>query len=63
MFECELQWKERNGLTTTIPKTDVWPTSKPELIRKYFKAFFKFTNAILLDKLINHKPNGDSDYT
>jgi hypothetical protein len=62
MFECELQWKERNGLTTIIPKTDVWPTSKPELIRKYFKAFFKFTNAILLDKLTNPKPNGDSDY-
>jgi len=60
LFECELLRKERNDLTTIILKTDVWPASKPELIRKHFKAFFKFTNAILIDKLTNPKPNGDS---
>ena len=59
-FECELLKKERNDLTTTILKTDVWPTSKPEQIKKHYKAFFKFTNAILIDKLTNPKPNGDS---
>jgi len=59
LFECEILRKERNDLTTTILKTDVWPTGKPELIKKHYKAFFKFTNAISIDKLINPKPNGD----
>ena len=59
LFECELLRKERNDITTTILKTDVWPTVKPELIKKHYKAFFKFTNAILIDKLTNPKPNGD----
>ena len=67
LFECELLKKERNDLTTAILKkttailkTDVWPMSKPGLIKKHYKAFFKFTNAILIDKLTNPKPNGDS---
>jgi len=59
-FECELLKKERNDLTTTILKTDVWPMSKPELIKKHYKTFLKFTNAIVIDKLTNPKPNGDS---
>ena len=60
IIECELLRKEQNDLTTTILKRDVWPMSKPELIKKHFEAFFKFTNAILIDKLTNTKPNGDS---
>ena len=60
LFECELLKKERNDLTTAILKTDVWPMSKPELITKHYKAFFKFTIAVLINKLTNTKPNGDS---
>jgi hypothetical protein len=60
LFECEHLRKERNDLTTTILHTEVWPTSKPELIRNISKAILKFTNTILLDKLTNPKPNGDS---
>jgi len=60
LFEYELLKKERNDLTTAILETGVWPMSKPELIKKHYKAFFKFTNAILIDKLTNPKPNGDS---
>ena len=59
LFECELLRKERNDLTTVIRKTDEWPTSKPELIRKHLKAFLKFTSAIQTDKLTNPEPNGD----
>jgi hypothetical protein len=59
LFECEHLKKERNDLITTILKTDVWSTSKPELIKRHFNAFFKFTNAILIDKLTNPKPNED----
>jgi len=59
LFECELLKKERYDLKTTILETDVWPKSKPELIKRYIKAFFKFTKANLIDKLTNPKPNED----
>ena len=58
-FECELLRKERNDLTTIIRKTGEWPTSKPELTGKYFKAFLEFTSAIQADKLTNPEPNED----
>ena len=58
LFECELLRKERNELTTNIRKTDVWPTSKTELIGKHLKAFLKFTSAIQTDKLTNCEPTG-----
>ena len=60
LFECELLQKERNDLTRIIRKTDEWPTSKTELIRKHLKDFLKFTSAIQTDKLTNPEPNGDS---
>jgi len=53
LFECELLRKERKVLTTNVFKTNVWPISKCELIRKHYKAFFKFTNEISFDKLTN----------
>ena len=60
LFECELLKKERNDLTTTILKKYVWSMSKPELIKKHYRTFFKFTTAILIDKITNPKANGDS---
>ena len=51
LFECELLNKERDTLILTVSKTDVWPTSKNELIRKHYKLFIKFTNEISFDKL------------
>jgi len=59
LFECDLLQTERENLLTTIQKTDVWPTSKSDLIKKNFRAFIQFTNAILIDKLTT-KPKGDS---
>jgi len=35
----------------TVSKTDVWPVSENELIRKHYKLFIKFTNEISFDKL------------
>lgn len=58
LFECKLLQKERKILTTTILKSDVWPTSKPDLIKKHFKAFLQFTKAIETDKL-KIKHNGE----
>jgi hypothetical protein len=58
LFECELLNKERDRLILTVSKTDIWLTSKNELIRKHYKLFTKFTNEISFDKLnelsINH---------
>ena len=59
LFECDLLRKERENLLTTIRKTDVWPTSKSNLIKKHFRAFIQFTYAIVIDKLTT-KPKGDS---
>jgi len=43
LFECELLNKERNILKQAIVKTNDWPTSKRDLLRKYFKEFTQFT--------------------
>jgi hypothetical protein len=51
LMECELLNKERDRLILTLSKTGVWPISKNELIRKYYKLFTKFTNEISFDKL------------
>jgi ribonuclease HI len=51
LYECELLTKERDNLISAVLKTDVWPISKNELIRKHFKVFAKFTKEISLDKL------------
>jgi len=59
LYECELLRKERDNLSTAIRKTDVWPTSKSDLIKKHLRAFLQFTNAIVIDKL-TIKPIGDS---
>jgi len=51
LFECELLNKESDRLILTVSKTDFWPISKNELIRKYFKLFAKLTNENSFDKL------------
>ena len=51
LLECELLNRERDRLILTVSKTDIWPISKNELIRKHFKLFTKFTNEISFDKL------------
>jgi len=59
LFECDFLRKERNNLSTTIRKTDVWPSSKSDLIKKHLRAFLQFANAIVIDNL-TIKPKGDS---
>jgi hypothetical protein len=51
LFECELLNKERYSLISTVLKTDFWPLSKNDLIRKHFKIFATFTNEIAFNKL------------
>jgi hypothetical protein len=51
LYESELLTKQRDNLISAVLKTDVWPISKSELIRKHLKVFAKFTNEFSLDKL------------
>jgi len=51
LFECDLLNKEGDILKLSVVKTNVWPTSKSELIRKYYKEFTKFINEIPFDEL------------
>jgi len=51
LFESELLNKERDSLTSTVLKTEVWSISKNKLMRKPFKISVKFTNEIYFDKL------------
>jgi hypothetical protein len=51
LFECKLLNEERNCLKQLILKTNDWPVSKRDLIRKYFKEFTKFTNKIPFDEI------------
>jgi hypothetical protein len=51
IFECELLNKERDSLTSTVLKTNVWSISKIKLIRKHFKISAEFTNELSFGKL------------
>jgi len=51
LFECDLLNKERDILKLSVVKTNVWPTSKSDLIRKYYKEFTKFINEIPFDEI------------
>jgi len=51
MFECKLLNKERNALKQSILKTNDWPTSERDLIKRHIKEFMKFTNATHLDEI------------
>jgi hypothetical protein len=51
LFECDLLNKERDILKLSVVKTNVWPTSKSDLIRKYYKEFTKFINEIPFGEL------------
>jgi len=50
IFQCKLLNMERNALKQSILKTNDWPTSKRDLIKKH-KEFMKFTNVIPLDEI------------
>ena len=51
LFECDLLNKEKDILNLPIVKIYVWPTSKSDLIKKYYKEFTKFIKEIRFDEL------------
>jgi hypothetical protein len=46
IYECEGLSKERDRLKRTATRTNPWPISKGDLLRKHYKEFIKFINEI-----------------
>jgi hypothetical protein len=41
----------RDRLRAAVNKTDAWPTSKRNLIKRHYKEFSKFINSISFEEL------------
>jgi hypothetical protein len=54
LLDCTLLNKERNRLISAVSRRDDWPINKHTLIRKYNKAFTRFTDQVSFDKLNAH---------
>ena len=50
-YECKRLKKERDRLKRTVIRTNRWPITKRDLIRRHYKEFTKFINDIQFDKL------------
>jgi hypothetical protein len=55
LYDCTKMQKERERerekLIRHVSKQDNWPVDKSELVKKYIKHFFQFTNSIDFEKL------------
>jgi hypothetical protein len=49
IYECGRPSEERDKLKRTATRTNPWPISKRDLIRKHYKEFIKFVNEIQFD--------------
>ena len=51
LYHCKLLQKQRGTLKKNIVHHRHWPTSKQELIRKFWKPFITFIESIVFDLL------------
>jgi len=51
IYECNRLTKERDRLKRTVTRTNRWPITKRDLIRRHYKEFTEFINDIQFDKL------------
>ena len=51
LYDCKIFDEERDRLKAAVMRTDNWPISKNNLIKKFYKDFAKFTNIINFDKM------------
>jgi len=51
LYDCKIFDEERDRLKSAVMRTDNWPISKNNLIKKFYKDFAKFTNIINFDKM------------
>jgi len=51
IYNCDKLKEERDRLRAVVNKTDDWPTSKRNLIKRHYKEFSKLINSISLEEL------------
>jgi hypothetical protein len=51
IYDCAKLKKERDRLRAEVTKTNVWPASKRDLIKRHYREFSKFINAISYKEL------------
>jgi hypothetical protein len=51
IYDCARLKKERDRLRAAVTKTNAWPTSKRDLIKRHYKEFSKFINSISFEEL------------
>jgi hypothetical protein len=51
IYDCDRLKEERDRLRTVVTKTNVWPTSKPNLIKRHYREFSKFINSISFEEI------------
>jgi len=51
IYDCDRLKEERDRLRAAVNKTDDWPTSKQNLIKRHYKEISKFINSISLEEL------------
>jgi hypothetical protein len=49
LLECAILHEDRERLIAAVVEQDNWPINKDKLIKRYYKAFVKFTQQ--LDKI------------
>jgi hypothetical protein len=51
IYDCDRLKEERDRLRAEVIKTNEWPTSKRNLIKRHYKEFSKFINSISFEEL------------
>jgi len=51
IYDCGRLTEERDKLRVAVKKTNEWPTSKLNLIKRHYNEFTKFINSISFEEL------------
>jgi RNase P protein component len=51
IYDCDRLKEERDRIRAVVNKTNDWPTSKRNLIKRHYKEFLKFINSISFEEL------------
>jgi hypothetical protein len=51
IYDCPRLKEERNKLRVAVNKTENWPVSKGDLLKRHYKEFLKFVKSIYFEDL------------
>jgi hypothetical protein len=51
IYDCPRLKEERDKLSAAVNKTENWPTSKGNLLKRQYKEFLKFIKSIYFEDL------------